>query len=133
MHESTAGLTTDGEGRIRISLPLEQGLDAEELVKLTELLREELLELDVKSVRYHDDVPVPGAAKGLGAALGALVVQLGTLDGIKSIVATVRGWSARMNRTVEISIDGDVLKVTGASADQTERIIDAWIARHAER
>jgi hypothetical protein len=32
---------------------------------------------------------------------------------------------------VEVSIDGDALKVTGATSRQQEMIIDAWLARHA--
>ncbi|MBG0825926.1 hypothetical protein HS048_35215 [Planomonospora sp. ID91781] len=132
MHEFTAELTTAGVVEIHVSLLPEPGSDAEELAQLTDLLREELLELDVGSLRYPDGPALPDTAKGSGAVLGALIVQLGASDGIKSVVAAVRGWSARMNRTVEINIDGDVLKMTGATADQTGKIIDAWIARHAE-
>jgi hypothetical protein len=32
---------------------------------------------------------------------------------------------------VEVSIDGDVLKLTGATSQQQEKIVDAWLARHA--
>jgi hypothetical protein len=32
---------------------------------------------------------------------------------------------------VELSIGGDVLKVTGATSQQQEKIIDGWLARHA--
>jgi hypothetical protein len=32
---------------------------------------------------------------------------------------------------VEIAYAGDVLKVTGVTAAQQEKIIDAWLARHA--
>jgi hypothetical protein len=31
---------------------------------------------------------------------------------------------------VEVSIGGDTLKVTGATSQQQETIIDAWLARH---
>ena len=62
---------------------------------------------------------------------GGLLAQFGTLDGLRAVVAAVRGWASRTGRTVEVSIDGDVLKVTGVTSQQQEKIIDAWLARHA--
>jgi hypothetical protein len=47
------------------------------------------------------------------------------------VVAAVRAWVSRTGRTVEVSIGGDVLKVTRVSAEQQEQIIDTWLARHA--
>jgi hypothetical protein len=32
---------------------------------------------------------------------------------------------------VEVSIGGDVLKVTGVTTRQQEKVIDTWLARHA--
>src|SRR5262249_15977167 len=61
-------------------------------------------------------------AKGLGTLAGWLVVQFGTLDGLRAALAAVRGWSARTGRTVEVSIGGDVLKVTGVTSGQQEQI-----------
>jgi hypothetical protein len=58
-------------------------------------------------------------------------VQFGTLDGLRAVLAAVRGWASRTGRTVEVSIGGDALKVTGATSKQQEMIIDAWLARHA--
>jgi hypothetical protein len=45
-------------------------------------------------------------------------------------VAAVRGFALRTGRTVEVSIGGDSLKVTGATSQQQEKIIDDWLARH---
>jgi hypothetical protein len=59
------------------------------------------------------------------------VTQFGSLDGLRAVVAAVRGWVGRTGRTVEVSIDGDVLKLTGATSQQQEKIVDAWLARHA--
>ena len=73
----------------------------------------------------------PVGAKGLGTAAGWLVAQVGTLDGLRAAVAAVRGWARRTGRTVEVSIGGDVLKVTGVTSQQQGEIIDAWLARHA--
>ena len=46
------------------------------------------------------------------------------------MVAAVRGWTSRTGRTVEVSVGGDALKVTGVTSQQQEKIIDAWLARH---
>jgi len=45
-------------------------------------------------------------------------------------VKAVGSWTTRTGRTVEVSVDGDVLKLTGASREQQDRVIEAWIARH---
>jgi hypothetical protein len=46
-------------------------------------------------------------------------------------MAAVGLWTSRTRRTVEVSIDGDPLKVTGVTSQQQEKIIDARLARHA--
>jgi hypothetical protein len=59
------------------------------------------------------------------------VIQFGTLDGLRVAVSTVRGWVSRTRREVEVSIDGDVLKLTSATSQQQEKIIEAWLAKHS--
>ena|SRR5271165_1384647 len=86
---------------------------------------------DVASVALLTDDQSPDQAKGLGTLTGWLLVQFGTLDGLRAAVAAVRGWASRTGRAVECSIDGDVLKVTGVTSQQQEKIIDNWLARHA--
>jgi hypothetical protein len=106
--------------------------DAEELADLAAGLQAEMLGVDAASV-----APLPAGAalegaKGLdGTLVGWLLVQFGTPDGLRTVVAAVRGWASRTGRTVEVSIGGDVLKVTAATSQQQEKIIDAWLDRHA--
>jgi hypothetical protein len=45
-------------------------------------------------------------------------------------MAAVCGFAARTGRTIEVSIGGDHLKVTGMTSQQQGEIIDAWLARH---
>ena len=45
-------------------------------------------------------------------------------------MAAVHGFASRRGRTVEVSIGGDSLKVIGATCQEQEKIIDAWLARH---
>jgi hypothetical protein len=105
--------------------------DAEELTDLAGGLHDELLGVDAASVALLTDDAAPARAKGLGTLAGWLVAQFGTLEGLRAVVTTVRGWASRTGRSVEVSIEGDVLKVTGVTSQQQEQIIDAWLARHA--
>jgi hypothetical protein len=105
--------------------------DAEELADLADGLHGELLDVDAASVAPLPADAAPEGAKGLADLAGWLVVQFGTLDGLRAAVAAVRGWTSRTGRTVEISIGGDALKVTGVTSQQQAELVDAWLARHA--
>ena len=104
--------------------------DAEELADLAGGLRAELLDVDAASVAPLTAEAAPEGAKGLGDLAGWLLVQFGTLDGLRALVAAVRGFSSRTGRTVEVSIGGDALRVTGVTSQQQREIIDVWLARH---
>jgi hypothetical protein len=105
--------------------------DEEELAELTTLLRADLLELDVAAVDPVAQGQAPDQAKGAVAAVaGWLTVNLGR-EALRAVVGRVAAWAARSNSTVEITLGGDVLKVTGVSPDQQNRLIDEWIRRQA--
>ena len=78
-----------------------------------------------------DESTAPDQAKGLATVTGWLVVHLGSLNGLRAVVTAVSDWAARNNREVELTIDGDTLRATGISAAHQEKVIDAWLARHA--
>ena len=119
----------DVDGLIVQVLPVADS-DAEELADLAGGLCAELLGVDAASVAPLTAEAVPEGAKGLGTVAGWLV-QFGTLDGLRDVVGAVRGWAARTGRTVEVSIGGDPIKVTSATSQQQQQLIDAWLARHA--
>jgi hypothetical protein len=104
--------------------------DAEEIADLVAELHAELLSVDGASVAPLSAEAAPAGAKGLGDVAGWLVAQFGTLDGLRALVAAVRGFSSRTGRTVEVSIGGDALRVTGVTSQQQREIIDVWLARH---
>jgi hypothetical protein len=104
--------------------------DAEELADLAGQLHAELLGVDDASVGPLPAGAAPEGAKGLGDVAGWLAAQFGTLDGLRALVAAVRGFASRTGRTVEVSIGGDPIKVTGATSQQQQQLIDAWLARH---
>lgn len=107
------------------------GGDEDELREFTGRLRVELLELDVAAVDPVSETTAPDHAKGLATLAGLLVVQFGSVSGLRAVVDVVRGWAARTNRVVELNYGGDVLKLTGVTSAQQEKIIDGWLARHA--
>jgi hypothetical protein len=119
----------DEELRVRV-LPAPGG-DVDELAECTGLLRAELMDSDVDSVDLVAGDDVPPQAKGLGGIVGWLAVRFGSAEGVRAVLGAIGGWCSRTNRSVEVSYGGDVLKMTGVTTSQQERIIDAWLARHA--
>jgi hypothetical protein len=103
--------------------------DEQLLHELTGLLQEELLELDVAAVE-----PIAGEAqegtKGVVADIvGWLLVHVGPA-GLDAVANCVVAWVGRSRRSVELSIGGDTLKLTGATRPQMDRALDEWLARH---
>jgi hypothetical protein len=117
------------DGLILQVLPVADS-DVEELADLAAELHAELLGVDGASVAPVRAEAAPAGAKGLGDVAGWLVAQFGTLDGLRALVAAVRGFAARTGRTIVVDIGGDRLEVTGVTSRQQEQIIDAWLARH---
>jgi hypothetical protein len=103
--------------------------DEEEAAGLARWLRAELLDLDVDAVEPVSGGVVPEGAKGLPSVAGVLVVRWGAA-GLQAVLARIREWVFRNGRSVEVTIDGDTVKVTGASGEQQEKIINVWLARH---
>ena len=124
--------TDDDVLRVQV-LPGDADLD--QLNELTSLLRQELLELDVAAVEPMAQEAAPEDAKGALAALGGwLAVHFGATGlkaGLKAVVNVVASWAGRTGKTVELTIGGDTLKVTGASAEMQARIVEEFFARQS--
>ena|SRR2546429_2792057 len=126
----------EGAGNdVRIELAVDSA-EAEELDRLTANLRRELLQLDIDDVtRLREGPPPPGARAVELVALGSLIVAVGKAAGaLAGVVRAVQGWLGRKpDRKVRLEIDGDVLELSGATADQQQRLVDEWLARHGTR
>ncbi|MGH3937856.1 MAG: effector-associated constant component EACC1 [Pseudonocardiaceae bacterium] len=109
--------------------PADDG-DEEETAGLARRLRAELLDLDVDAVDAVPGGMAPEGAKGLSSLAGTLAVRWGSA-GLRAVLTTIRDWVSRNGRTVEVTIDGDTVKVTRPTTAQQEKIINAWLARHA--
>jgi hypothetical protein len=119
---------------LRLVLEPEDGADAEEADRLGRTLRAELSELDVDDVRaVGDGSDVPAGAKGV-EALGELLVTLSGAGGVlATVVATVRDWLGRRRDAgrVVLTIDGDTLELSSATAAQRSELVDAFVQRHS--
>lgn len=112
----------------------DSGLDDEELASLADRLRSELFSLDVYGVvSTPPEENIPQGAKGIElAAIGSLVVKFVGPEVLKSVVSTVKTWFARQKLgSIEMTLDGDTLKLTGVSTENQERLIELWVSRHA--
>lgn len=109
--------------------PWSDGDDAE-LANLTQRLRTQLLDLDVDAVDPVADTSQPEGAKGLESLIGWLAVRLGK-EGLRTVIGAVVDWATRTGHSIEVSYDGESLKVSGVTSAQQERIIDDFLTRHA--
>jgi len=116
--------------RLTVWIRLSTDEDADELADLSAQLRVELLELDTVSVELPEAPDLPGA-KGIGGVVGWLFVQLRSAEALRTALGTLRAWSARTGRSIEVSYGTDTLKVSGLTTDLQEKIIDAWLTAHS--
>lgn len=122
-------------GQLAAQLDAGPNQDAEEVFELTQGLRGELLELDVDTVELGTDGEAPEGSKGPELlAIGGLAIRFALQSSVlKSVVDTTVAWLGRQRaRSVKLTLDGDTLELTGVSSDEQSRLVDQWIARHAD-
>jgi hypothetical protein len=102
--------------------------DAEEIESLTARLRGALLDLDVLDVEPVAE-EAPDGAKGAAAVLGWLSVTFGG-DLLSAVADRLAGWAMSLGRTVEISVNGDTLKLGRVSHREQQELVREWLARH---
>jgi hypothetical protein len=120
------------ELRLQLS---ESGADAERLDTLTGYLRQELVELDVGTVIALRAGPPPPGARAIDAiAIGGLLVNMTkSAQGVRNVVAAIRGWLAQgdgSKRTVRLELDGDVLELSEVTEKEQTRLIELFVSRH---
>jgi hypothetical protein len=88
----------------------------------------------VETVERVSSEQAPQGSKGPLADLGGwLAVHVGP-TALTAVLQTLAGWVSRNDdRTVEITLGGDTLKLTGVSSQQQQQVIDDWRARQAAR
>lgn len=125
---------TIGRGELTVEVKATADTDAEELTQLTNRLRDELLNLDVDAVYSATGGQAPDSSKGIDLlAAGGLVVQFVLRqDLLRSIIDGVRSWLGRQHaRSIKLTLDGDLLELTGVSSAEQDRLVELWVMRHA--
>jgi hypothetical protein len=118
-----------------VALTPAAGADDDEVERSTRRLRAELRELDVDDVSSVSDGAPPPGAKGVDAAsLTQLLVSMTGAGGVvATVVATVRDWLGRRRDagSVTVTIDGDTLELSSATAAERSELVDAFVRRHS--
>ena len=124
----------DGPLQVRVTVEPAADADAGEADVLGRRLRNELRQLDVDDVvPVRDRVPPPGAKGVDAAALTELLVTLSAGGGVfVTVIATLKDWLLRTSaaRGVKVTIDGDTLELSSATAIERAELVEAFLRRH---
>ncbi|HUR04285.1 MAG TPA: caspase family protein, partial [Nonomuraea sp.] len=113
---------------------VDDSADPQELDELTATLRADLLDLDVVVGLPEAGATPQGSKAILSFAIGGLTVALAGTELLGAIVEAVTAWLTRhRDRSVKMSLDGDLLEVTGVASPDQRRLIDEWLARRRSR
>jgi hypothetical protein len=119
---------------VNLDLRLELGLDgagAEELDEATLALARELAELDVEVERPSAGAAPDGSRAIEVAALGSLVVKLGT-GAVAPVARALQAWLARRSgRTIKLTLGEDSLEISGGSAAYQQQLIETFLKARA--
>ena len=123
---------------LRLVLKIDAGAEAdvEELERLTWNLQKELAELDVATVDLVCAGKAPERAKtGDPISWGTLLITLTVSSGaLTMLIKTLQSLLTRNERySVTVKIGEDKLVVKGITSSERQRLVDAWINRHAEK
>lgn len=134
-NRDTVGVNIGASGSVmRLEIVLGEDGDARDLDAAAAQLRSELLLLDVDSVRREPGEPAPPGTRAIEAAvLGSLLVDLGQ-GTVGAILAAIRGWLRRATapRVVKVTLGGETLELSNASAADQQRLVEAFLARQRE-
>ncbi|WP_405394385.1 hypothetical protein [Microbispora hainanensis] len=114
-------------GIIRLGDP---GADPERLDELTQAVRADLLETHISAASLVQVMTPDGARAVDGNQIGELIVVLGSSTVVlRSVIQVLRAWrDRRPERTVELTVGKDQLKLNDATREQQDRAVEAFIA-----
>jgi Effector Associated Constant Component 1 len=127
-----------GDRPLELSLVLQPapGAGAEEAERLGRRLRDELRGADLWEVEAVPGPPPPPGARAVDAAsLTELLVTLSAGGGVfVTVLATVRDWLGRQGggHSIKVTIDGDTLELTNASAADSARLMELFVDKHRQ-
>lgn len=104
----------------------------DEIDDQTDSLRDELVALGTKARLMSNEVAPQRTKAGEEFAVGALLVTIAASRSVLlRLVETLQLWLTRRERfTVTVDIDGDWIRLDGASRRDVSRLVDDWVQRH---
>jgi hypothetical protein len=125
-----------GERVERLTVVVDGGgdTDQQDIARLTDRLRSQLLQLEVRDVAPIRSGEIPTHAKaGDVTLIGALAISMAPTV-LPAAVDLIGSWFQHAPvRSVEVTIGEDSLKLTGASKEDQRRLMEAFLDRHAEQ
>ncbi len=110
-------------------------VDNAELYDLTLNLRAELLQLDVERAELADSGEAPSGTRAASDWTEGILALSAICSSrtLRDIVDLVKSWMARnAARTVKLELNGDVIKITGASQRAEDKLVESWIDLHSQ-
>lgn len=102
--------------------------DTAEVDRLSRDLSRELFQGDVEDVEFAREGEAPTGAKGDPVSVGMLIVSLANSAGLVGVCQVVRSWVSRdERRRIVVRAGKRTLEITGASPQQHQQIIDAFL------
>jgi Effector Associated Constant Component 1 len=119
---------------LQVQIASRHDSDEEELDRVAQGLRGELLDLDVESVKRAPVAVVPDDAKGSGASVpDLLIISISNSTVLVAIMHLLQGWIARgKDRKVTVKIGKNSLEIDAASPEEQAKLIESWIDWHAK-
>jgi hypothetical protein len=120
---------------VELTVVLEPGPDTDpaDRERLGRQLRNELRSLDVDEVATVEGGPLPAGAKGVATDLTEWLVTLSGGGGVfVTVIGTIRAWvgSRAGAHKVTVTIDGDTLELSSATAAERAELVDTFVRRH---
>ena len=119
---------------VRVVLEPDPDTDPEDGERLGRQLRDELRELDVDDVEpVEGTLPPDGAKSGVLASLTEWLVTLSGGGGVfVSVIGTITAWlGGRAGaHKVTVTIDGDTLELSSATAAERAELVETFVRRH---
>jgi hypothetical protein len=109
-------------------------VDGAERFELAQRLRAELLVLELDNAEFVSGGAAPAGSKADAVTLSTLLLTFAASGGVfTSIIGAVRDWLVRQPApvVVDMTIDGESFRIEGATTEERQRLLDAFVARHA--
>ena len=121
------------EVKVKINVDIRQ--DPELLDTYSRRLRKEMLELDVDSVDYVNQADAPKGSKGIGSAVGDMILTLAPLDyALSGVMGAVQSFVERNDQcNITVEINGNLLQIDGTSPEHQQALVDAYIKSISEQ